>query len=186
VALSWPEIRAADGSIISARVSHSHACDLRCLSPRPRSPPVPGTYKSSRERARSLAHARARASDPKPIVLQLLTALLSQPSRGLVSLPSDSALTPVSAIAVTMPLTARSVGARLIAHSNLSSELRLGEIPLYPSISGLYGKSLARAAQRSPLGSPLDSRATREKNLAGRIARAWSVREYGERGETRT
>lgn len=31
-ALSWrgsPEVRAADGSIISARVSHSHACDLR-------------------------------------------------------------------------------------------------------------------------------------------------------------
>lgn len=24
-----PEVRAADGSIISARVSHSHACDLR-------------------------------------------------------------------------------------------------------------------------------------------------------------
>jgi len=37
--------------------------------------PVPGIYESS----------RARARDPKPIVLQLLTALLPEPSQGLVA-----------------------------------------------------------------------------------------------------
>lgn len=96
--LSWrgsPEVRAADGSIISARVSHSHACDL---PPRiaARLSPGPGNL---RERERESEQSR----NPKPIVLQLLTARLLR-NRMKDSLLSN-ALTPVRrSVLVTAPL----------------------------------------------------------------------------------
>lgn len=63
------EVRAADGSIISARVSHSHACDLRA-------PTLPGTG--------SPRNLREQPT-PSPIVLQLLTALLPCLNEGLIA-----------------------------------------------------------------------------------------------------
>lgn len=85
---------AADGSIISARVSHSHACDQTCCLPPSRLAP-PSV----------LTPRILETANPNSIVLQLLTA--SSRSRMKDSLLSNALTSVTRSVSLTAPISRR-------------------------------------------------------------------------------